>query len=108
MKAELLNAVAVGAGAIMGALARWQVGETCKRYDVSPWGTAGLNIVGSFLLGAITSNGKFAWADGTVTPQAKNLYLMLGTGFCGSFTTFSTYSVDTVLFLMKILVKIIY
>ena len=98
---DLVNAVAVAAGAVLGALARWRVSEVCKYFDVSPWGTAGINCAGSLVLGAIASHQKHAWSEETVTAQAKNLYLMFGTGFCGSFTTFSTYSVDTLSFVEK-------
>eukprot|EP00536_Pseudo-nitzschia_multiseries_P005985 jgi/Psemu1/192044/e_gw1.122.65.1 len=76
--------------------------------------TAGLNISGSFLLGVIygmptidvdkvnriqSGMVKNPWERFQVlTPRAK---LMLGVGFCGSFTTFSTYSFDVVTWLYE-------
>jgi hypothetical protein len=56
------------------------------RKNFKPWGIAGVNIFGSFLLGAVT-------VSSALSPTMK---LMLGTGFCGAYTTFSTYSVDVV------------
>ena len=75
------NALAVATGAVGGALARHYAGR-----GRGPWGTAAINIGGSFVLGAVV-------AASSLSPRTK---LLLGTGFCGSFTTFSTYSVEAV------------
>lgn len=53
---------------------------------MKPWGVALINISGSFLIGAATT------APG-LSPTTR---LALATGFCGGFTTFSTYSVDVI------------
>lgn len=54
---------------------------------IFPWGTFAINIAGSFLLGLIValSINKPAFID-------SNVKLLLTTGFCGGFTTFSTFS----------------
>lgn len=103
------DAAAVGVGAVCGALCRYQAGRVAadriaadpKRFGVyTGWHTCGINVLGSFVLGGVagspvaTSSPK---ATG-LTPRAK---LLLGVGFCGSFTTFSTYSVDIVSWLSK-------
>ena len=75
------DALAVATGAVAGALSRHYAGR-----GRGPWGIAAINISGSFALGAII-------AASSLSPRAK---LLLGTGFCGSFTTFSTYSVEAV------------
>lgn len=103
------DAAAVGVGAVCGALCRYQVGRVAaeriaadpsKFGQYSGWHTCGINVFGSFVLGSVagspmtTSSSK---ASG-LTPRAK---LCLGVGFCGSFTTFSTFSVDIVTWLSK-------
>jgi CrcB protein len=58
------------------------------RHDsVFPWGTLTVNVVGCVVLGALSGSG----AAGTST-----LYVLLGTGFCGALTTYSTFSYETV------------
>jgi fluoride exporter len=116
------DAMAIGFGAVLGALTRYQCGKWAASWIASDpqrfgkfttWHTAGINIGGSFLLGGIagtptmsgnSTNGllrshwpQFSWKDG-LSPRAK---LMMGVGFCGSFTTFSTYSVDVVTLLSE-------
>ena len=54
-----------------------------------PHGTAVINIIGSFLLGLLTG---MALYHGFPTTSKT----VLGTGFCGSFTTFSTFAFETV------------
>jgi CrcB protein len=54
-----------------------------------PWGTFLINAVGSFLLGVLTG---LSLHHGL----AKAPKVVLGTGFCGAFTTFSTFSYETV------------
>ena len=74
----------VGAGARFAldgaARARWP--------SEFPWGILLVNVVGSFLLGFLTGL--------TLDGADPAWLLVLGTGFCGGFTTFSTAMVDTV------------
>ena len=54
-----------------------------------PWGTFVVNATGSLLLGLLTGLGLYhAFPE---TPR-----LVLGTGFCGAYTTFSTFTFETV------------
>lgn len=97
------DAAALGVGAFCGAFCRYQAGRwAAERIAADPkrlspltgWHTAGINILGSFALGGISQ----APTPRTISPRTK---LMMGVGFCGSFTTFSTYSVDVVNWINK-------
>lgn len=53
-----------------------------------PWGTMIINMFGSLLLGLVVGY--------TISHGTENIELVIGTGFCGGFTTFSTASFETV------------
>jgi CrcB protein len=53
-----------------------------------PWGTFAINLVGSFVLGLAT---QFA----SVLPVSPELRGLVTVGFCGAFTTFSTFMFET-------------
>jgi CrcB protein len=76
--------ILVGVGGALGAALRYAVGELV-RTDGYPTSTLVVNVVGSFALAALT----FAGAS-------DDAMLLLGTGACGAFTTFSSFSVDVV------------
>ena len=91
MKAYLL--VFLGAG-IGGAL-RHGVNVGCARMcgTAFPWGTLTVNVLGSFLMGAIAGWLAFKAGEG----WSQSLRLFLTTGILGGFTTFSAFSLDAVL-----------
>lgn len=91
MKAYLF--VFLGAG-IGGAL-RHGVNVGCARLcgTAFPWGTLTVNVVGSFLMGLIAAWLAFKAGEGWSQP----LRLFLTTGILGGFTTFSAFSLDSVL-----------
>ncbi|MBB4041888.1 CrcB protein [Microvirga flocculans] len=91
MKAYLL--VFLGAG-IGGAL-RHGVNVGCARIcgTAFPWGTLTVNVVGSFVMGALAAWLAFRAGEGWSQP----LRLFLTTGILGGFTTFSAFSLDAVL-----------
>ena len=76
--------VMIGGG--IGSGARYLVGIGALRWlgSAFPWGTLAVNVVGSFLLGAIL----------TAMPEG-NLRLTLGTGVMGGFTTYSAFNAET-------------
>lgn len=74
----------VGTGGALGALLRYLVGQRIDA-DSLPWATITVNVVGSFVLAALAFAGS-----------SHELVLLLGTGACGSFTTFSSFSFETV------------
>ena len=78
------------AGAI-GAPARYvlEVFVQSRSRGVFPWGTFIINVSGSLFLGVITGAALYHGFP-------KTSKLLLGTGFCGAYTTFSTFSFETV------------
>jgi fluoride exporter len=72
----------VALGAAVGAPLRILAGHFID--GRLPWGTALVNVGGSFLLGALTGSGLDA-----------GLLALLGTGFCGALTTYSAFAVQT-------------
>lgn len=71
----------VGAGGSLGALARYALRERIGGRR----GTLAVNVLGSFLLGALAG-----------LPGDSPGALLVGVGFCGAFTTFSSFAVETV------------
>lgn len=83
--------LAVMAAGALGAGARFVLDGAVKsrRTTTFPWATLVINVSGSFLLGLIAGAVMF----GTLDPDVQ---AVVGTGFCGGFTTFSTASFETV------------
>lgn len=82
--------IAVALGGAAGTLARYGLGAYAERYVAAfPYATLGVNVLGSLLLGALVQ----------VLPSSgasPALRAALTIGLCGGFTTFSTFSHDTV------------
>jgi CrcB protein len=81
----------IGIAGALGALARYGVTVAALRWlgDDFPHGTLIVNLIGCFLLGIVV---ELALDDKSLSPQTRAI---LGTGFLGAFTTFSTFGVDT-------------
>lgn len=84
----------VGCGGIVGALLRYQVGRWVDLRQTLlsfPLATLLINVTGSFILGLLTSHAGLWW------PGLHSLpILFFGTGVCGAYTTFSTFSYEAV------------
>lgn len=80
----------VAIGAALGGVARYLIGPLIQQRIAGdfPAGTLIINITGSFLLGFIV---RYALQVGTLSPELR---LFLTTGFCGGYTTFSTFSYE--------------
>jgi CrcB protein len=86
--------IAIAAGGALGSVARY----LCALAALSllgpafPWGTLGVNVVGSFLIGLYAT---LTEPDGRlfVTPTIRQG--VMG-GFCGGFTTFSIFSLESI------------
>jgi CrcB protein len=83
-----MTALMIALGALVGAPARYLADRAVQaRHDsVFPWGTLAVNIVASLVLGVLTG------AATTLDPQVVTL---IGTGFCGALSTYSTFSYET-------------
>jgi CrcB protein len=81
----------VAIGSALGGVSRYLVGGAMQqRFGIGfPAGTLVVNIVGSLLLGFIM---RAALGSTQISPQTR---IFLTTGFCGGFTTFSTFSYET-------------
>jgi len=84
-------ALLVALGAAFGAPCRWLLDQVIQgRHDsVFPWGTLAINLLGSLGLGALLGAARY----GMVGSAAVAL---VGTGFAGAFTTFSTFAYESV------------
>ena len=86
-----MNVLAVGLGGAIGAVLRYLLGQAIPRLAGGfPLGTFCVNIVGCFAIGVIVA---LAGRNSGIDPR---LVLFLQTGICGGFTTFSTFSLETV------------
>lgn len=82
----------VTAGGALGTLARYLISLAALPLSRElPWGTIGINIVGSFIIGLV---GTLTLASGR-HPWSEDLRLFVMVGLCGGFTTFSAFSLQT-------------
>ncbi len=89
MKWQLL---AVATGGACGAMCRWLMASAIQRLSGGgfPWGTFAVNAIGSLLLGFL-----FIWLIERST-AGELLRMAITVGFLGAFTTFSTFSVESI------------
>lgn len=87
----MIKLLAVGLGGFIGSILRYLIYQIVDKQWIThyPLSTFIVNILGSFILGILYSyilkRGLFS----------EEVYLLLAVGLCGSFTTFSTFSLDS-------------
>ncbi|BCJ52643.1 putative fluoride ion transporter CrcB 2 [Actinoplanes sp. NBRC 14428] len=81
-----MTVLLVALGAAIGAPLRYLTDRFVQSRHESPfpWGTFAVNVAGSLLLGFVVG-----------LPVAPPLAALLGTGFCGALTTYSTFGFET-------------
>ncbi|HET7875435.1 MAG TPA: fluoride efflux transporter CrcB [Methylomirabilota bacterium] len=82
----------IAVGSALGGVSRYLVGGVVQRVTGAgfPSGTLLVNVTGSFLLGLFL---RYGLETPTLTPELR---AFLTVGFCGGYTTFSTFSYETV------------
>lgn len=80
----------IAAGGALGAVSRHLLGGWVQGVSGGgfPWGTLSVNVLGSFLLGLV-----MVWLQATLASGEARYFVAVG--FLGSFTTFSTLSLET-------------
>lgn len=87
---------AVGAGAALGAWSRWGLSVALNHLVPSlPLGTLAVNLTGGFLIGAAL---EFFMHHAALAPEYRLFFV---TGFLGSLTTFSAFSLEAVILLQE-------
>src|SRR6266436_5045709 len=88
----LMGSVLVALGATVGTPARFFVsGVIARRFgETFPWGTLVVNVSGCVVMGAVAA---FAHTHGL--PSASDVWLLVATGFLGSYTTVSSFALQT-------------
>jgi fluoride exporter len=82
----------VGIGGLLGTLGRYEVGRWLPAGAGLPRGTLLANLVGALILGVLLESLAIRGDD---TGRRRQTRLLVGTGFCGGLTTYSTLAVET-------------
>ena len=87
-----LTTLWIGLGGALGTISRyWIAVWAIPLSRWLPWGTIGINIAGSFVIGFV---GTLTLMQGRYPlPETARLFIMVG--FCGGFTTFSSFSLQS-------------
>ncbi|MEH7277146.1 fluoride efflux transporter CrcB [Neobacillus vireti] len=78
----------VGLGGFLGAISRYFLNQYFSEIKLFPLGTFLVNMTGSFFMGLLLGSN---WIS-------DNILLLVGTGYLGAYTTFSTFNVELLIF----------
>ena len=81
----------IAAGSVIGGVARYLASLILQSGPGFPWATLFVNVTGSFIIGFYST---LSGPDGRLFASARQRQFVM-TGFCGGYTTFSTFSLET-------------
>jgi CrcB protein len=81
----------IAAGSVIGGVARYLASLIIQLGPGFPWATLFVNVTGSFIIGFYST---LSGPDGRLFASARQRQFVM-TGFCGGYTTFSTFSLET-------------
>jgi CrcB protein len=81
----------IAAGSVLGGVTRYLVSLLVQLIPGFPWATLFVNVTGSFVIGFY---GTLSGPDGRLFASVRQRQFVM-TGFCGGYTTFSTFSLET-------------
>lgn len=91
------NLILIFLGGGLGSLARYGIGRTFASWSINlPYGTLAANVLACVILGFFTGAVALRSSEAALPYRA-----FLAVGFCGGFSTFSTFSNETLLMLMN-------
>jgi CrcB protein len=91
----------VATGSVIGGVTRYLASVIIQSGPGFPWATLFVNVTGSFIIGFYST---LSGPDGRLFVSARQRQFVM-TGFCGGYTTFSTFSLETFRFLQAGMVQ---
>ena len=94
---SLSDVLIISIGAIFGANCRWLISRWAAKFisPVFPFGTLFINVTGSFIVGFF-----MIWSTQRVLLDPR-WRLLIAVGFCGAFTTFSSFAFETMAYFQQ-------
>ena len=94
---SLSDVLIISIGAVFGANCRWLISRWAAKFisPVFPFGTLFINVTGSFIVGFF-----MIWSTQRVLLDPR-WRLLIAVGFCGAFTTFSSFAFETMAYFQQ-------
>jgi fluoride exporter len=94
---SLSDVLIISIGAVFGANCRWLISRWAAKFisPVFPFGTLFINVTGSFIVGFF-----MIWSTQRVLLDPR-WRLLIAVGFCGAFTTFSSFAFETLAYFQQ-------